>query len=107
MAVQITTKVRDAVYMRDNGRCVRCGAFGLTNIHHRTPRGMGGTKDKASISLANLLTLCGHGTAGCHGYIESHRAEAVENGYIVLRGTDPATVPVKTLRGEQWFTNDG
>lgn len=80
---------------RDGGRCARCGQmFGLCSAHHRQPRGMGGSR--APLSFANLVLLCGSGTsmAGCHQHVESHRSAAYEDGWLVRRGTDPATVPL-------------
>lgn len=64
------------------------------SIHHRLPRGMGGTRDSQVHSLARLLLLCGTGTVGCHGYIESRRTLAENRGYLVRHGRDPAEVPV-------------
>lgn len=53
---------------------------------------MGGTKRGVN-SLANLALVCGSGTTGCHGYIESHREEAYERGWLVHSWDDPAEVP--------------
>jgi len=44
---------------------------------------------------SNLMLVCGSGTTGCHGWIETHRAESISRGWLVFRGTDPATVPIK------------
>lgn len=101
-SIQVTPATRAEVLGRDMGVCVRCGRNdeGL-NLHHRTPRGMGGTRDPLSASPANLVTLCGSGTTGCHGWVESHRDQAVSEGWIVLRGTDPSTVPVR-INGYLW-----
>ena len=59
---------------------------------------MGGSRDGWEDSPANLVVLCGSGTTGCHGWVESHRAEARELGYLVPRGIlTPADVSV------EWF----
>ncbi len=77
--------MNDALWWRDNGNCARCGITlsGFYSLHHRKPRGMGGTKDPRSDDPRNLIHLCGSGTTGCHGLIESHRAQAYETGWLL------------------------
>lgn len=55
---------------------------------------MGGTKSADINSLSNLMLLCGSGTTGCHGWVESHRAVALEEGFLLHAEQDPAEVPV-------------
>ena len=56
---------------------------------------MGGT-DRPELNLpSNLLSLCGSGTTGCHGDIESNRTLAYEKGWIVKRDHDAAETPVE------------
>lgn len=89
---------RVQVAQRDAGRCVRCGRPG-TNVHHRRPRGMGGRADRAEANRPSLLlTVCGSGTDGCHGWIESNRAEALAAGLLLPTNgdADPRTVPVRS-----------
>jgi len=43
----------------------------------------------------NLLTLCGSGTTGCHGWVEAHPQDATMSGWSVPSWADPATVPVR------------
>ena len=94
---------RQLVVDRDMRRCVRCGEPGQ-QIHHRKPRGMGGTSDPAINSPANLVLLC----LACHAYIESHRADAYESGWLVRRWQDPAEVTAWDLAGiEIEFHADG
>lgn len=88
------TSVRALVAKRDCQTCVVCGGPS-TNQHHRQNRGSGGSSLAAINSPANLLSVCGSGTTGCHGWIESHRTGAEAAGYIVRRPTDPASVPVR------------
>ncbi|MEW9530728.1 hypothetical protein [Microbispora sp. NPDC049125] len=85
----------------------------LVSRHHRLARRMGGTTNPAINSLANLLLICGHGTVGCHGWVEHHAYGASETGlayrlgYLVRQpapgrataDTDPARVPVLTPSG--------
>jgi len=71
----------------EGGRCEVCGRLG-TNVHHRM-------RQARPWNGANLLRVCGAGNAsGCHGWIETHPGYAGVLGLIVLRGHDPATVPV-------------
>lgn len=113
-----TRAQRDAVEDRAMGCCEMCGTPLITfshagdrtsyrphSIHHRQPRGMGGTSRPEINSPANLLLVCGTGTTGCHGWIESNRAEAYTNGLLVGAGADPAEVPL-LLEGGDWYLHD-
>lgn len=51
-ATQISTKVKTAVYDRDNGLCVVCGRPGYPNAHY-IPRSAGGLGIEE-----NIVTLC-------------------------------------------------
>jgi hypothetical protein len=92
-----------AVLDRDGFRCVRDGkpAQGQRgwdwSVQHRLPRSGGGGN-----GLDNLIILCGSGTTGCHGHVESHRTEAYDNGWLVRRGFDPATKPVLVDHQSRW-----
>jgi len=92
---------------RDLGACVRCGTTSNLTTHHRRARGMGGSRWPGINLPANLLTLCGSGTTGCHGTIESYRATARNDGYLVSQHADPADLPVFTWRGWVRIDNDG
>ena len=78
-----------ALYARAGGRCEICNTDLTTghaySKHHRIPRGRGGTN-----VLSNLMLLCGTGTSGCHGMVESRRTIAYDNGWLVRTGHDPA-----------------
>lgn len=93
-----SAKLRALVEARDQA-CVRCGRVvprDEDSIHHRIPRGRGGEN-----TAENLLLLCGSGTTGCHGWVESNRAEAYRLGYLVQTGIDPLDMPV-LLAGRVW-----
>lgn len=78
------------------------------SVHHRVPRGMGGTRDEAVNSAPSLLILCGSGVTGCHGRVESDRAEAYINGWLVSRYSDPAMTAVLLDNGARWaYLADG
>jgi hypothetical protein len=87
-------ELRENVLARSGGVCECCGLERYESLHHRTPRGMGGSTDPALNSPANIVAVCGHGTAGCHGKIEVSRAVATEYGWLVPRGQDPGTAPI-------------
>lgn len=67
-------------------------------MHHRLPRGMGGSRWAGIHSPALLVLLCGDGTTGCHGWVEANRAEARRLGWLLLRhlfDLDPADIPLR------------
>lgn len=105
--MRIPKQTREQVYARDHRLCRRCGKQG-DSIQHRIPRGMGGSKDPRINSLSNLVMLCGDGTRGCHGYVESHRDEAYSTGWLVHRFEDPELVPLEGMFGMEFrLLNDG
>ena len=110
-----TPDVVDQIWDRDGGCCARCGT-GLSRarrgvdwaIHHREPRGRGGAgKRRWWVNLpANGVLLCN----ACHDWVEKHRADALDMGWLVsaLRVDRPADVPVVHARlGHVRLDNDG
>lgn len=102
--------VRELVWERDGGCCVRCGSYGGVHafpphqIHHRRPRGMGGSRQGDTNSPANLIMLC----SACHCEVESHRLEALAFGYVVRQGgDDPVTIPISYCGRWVLLTHDG
>lgn len=97
-------RMRANVVVREDGRCFRCGKQvaiyeGETyhdlpvvkrvaefSIHHRKPRGMGGSNSLDINIFPNLILLCGTGTTGCHGWVESHREQAYKEGLLIHSG---------------------
>lgn len=83
------------VLIRDEYACCLCGgaAHGQRgvdfSIHHRKLRSQGGLND-----LPNLITLCGSGTTGHHGWAHHNRKAAEADGWIVRSGFDPASVAI-------------
>ena len=95
--------------------CLAADLSGLdrrkVSVHHRAPRKMGGTRDPYINALSNLLLVCGHGTVGCHGWLESHRNVARDTkGWLVPRiGTErpptesiPVVVPFRPMPVYLW-----
>ncbi|WP_328439174.1 HNH endonuclease [Nocardia puris] len=100
--------VLDLVRARCGGRCERCALpfFGRNggDPHHRTPRGAGGTRDPRINLASNVIAVC----RPCHDWIESRRDAARVDGWLVPRGTDPASVPVRSrLHGLVLLGEDG
>jgi len=103
------------ILARDDNRCARCGRPVRVedrgrgwSVQHRRPRGMGGSKDPVTASPVNAVILCGSATTLCHGWVETHRAEARTHGWLVPQWRDPADVPVLHHRqGWVWITPAG
>lgn len=88
----------ELVCQRDANRCAWCrgvvtGVRGEDwSIHHRRNGGAGGDRKYDSNLPSNLVLVHGHGTAGCHGQLESRRAEARDRGFLVSKlSTGPAS----------------
>jgi hypothetical protein len=104
----------EVVILRDRGQCAFCGkrpdgerGIGWS-VHHRRPRAMGGSWREDTNSPANFVILCGSGTTGCHGWVESHRSEAYELGLLVRQNNMPSQVPIQhAVHGLCWLTDDG
>lgn len=104
--------MREAVWNRCGDRCERCGVSlqsGPVSLHHRKPRRAGGTTDPAVNRASNLMYVCGSGTTGCHGWIESNRREAYAKGWLLGAREDPARTPVyvHAMIGPVLLTDDG
>lgn len=101
---KVPKRIRDAVLARDDYCCQRCGAGlrvseGDYSLQHRDNRGMGGSKAKHT--MANLVAMCGSGTTGCHGHVESEPLESDRLGWSVPNGADPECWPVFRY-GRSW-----
>lgn len=97
---------RLSVVTRAQFKCELCGgSLDSMSVHHRRPRGMGGTRRGWVNEPDNLLAVCGSGVTGCHGMIESRRADAYDFGWLVRTGMDPSTVPFCDLDGQWWLLN--
>lgn len=100
---RVPVAVRPVVLARAGFRCERCGvdvAAGGCDVHHRRPAGAGGSTAAGTHRPGNLVLLC----VGCHRSVESGRALARAQGWLVVQGQDPADVPVVVYRlGEVWL----
>ena len=98
------------VKSRAGWACEHCGTQSSLrwSIHHRKPRGMGGSKDLLANKAANLLLLCGSGTEGCHGWVESNRTKSYELGLLVHTWETSSEVPVEVFGyGSCMLSNEG
>ena len=98
----------DLVYhllaVRSGGRCEISGVRltrANSSIHHRRPRGMGGTGRGDVHDLCNLILAEGHGTIGAHAWVEVNRDEARDRGLLVPQSHDPGEVPVTLWSGRR------
>lgn len=100
-----TPKTRALVLDRAGQACERCWRPINSNmsLHHRRPRRMGGTKRIDANQPQNLLVLCGSGTTGCHGWIESHRTTGYADGILLYDLDDPAESPYRDAAGNWWL----
>ncbi len=93
--------VRDMVAARCGGRCEICGGAPMEQLHHRRPRGMGGSQRPETNTASNALGVC----AGCHLLVESNRYHAGKRGWIVSQRNNPADVEV-LIRGTYRLLDD-
>ena len=69
---------------------------------------MGGSKNQELHKSANLIVLCGTGTSGCHGWVESNRDKARELGYLIQKIESAQEIPFQDKDGLWWYLdNDG
>ena len=94
------------VIERERGRCAVCGLNidGKGHIHHRKPRGMGGSGLQAH-RLSNLVYL----HSSCHlKHVEQQRERAYMNGWLLEHWQDSWAVPMMyMLNGWVLLKDDG
>lgn len=105
---------RTLVRERDKGLCQMCGRwFQYPNTHHRINRGSGGSAQYERASL--LVTLCGSGTTGDHGWVTQNpkaagRASDGGIGFLLPRNNpdiDPEREPIRLFEGWFLLADDG
>lgn len=96
--------VRKIICDRANNLCERCCLRPVQQLHHRRPRGAGGSRRADTNTPANGVAIC----EPCHRHVESHRAEALEHGWLVRQGHSPENTPL-LYQGARWvlLTLDG
>ncbi|MFG2141894.1 HNH endonuclease [Streptomyces sp. NPDC048650] len=99
-----TDAVRELVYQRDGGRCVRCGSVDRLTVHHRVNRGMGGAREQWINQPPNLLLVC----TTCNLWFEDNPRDSYAAGWKVRRPQLPNEVRVLYPGGGlYWLTQDG
>ena len=104
-----TERVRALIWTRDQGCCARCGQAvrdGEYELHHRRPRGVGGSSLAWVNEAGNGLILC----RGCHGYVESYRETATARGFLVSMNGLAVSSQVlvdHVLHGKVFLLDDG
>ncbi|MFJ4342619.1 HNH endonuclease [Streptomyces sp. NPDC088915] len=93
-----TDTVRQLVFHRDGGRCVRCGTIRDLTIHHRVNRGMGGARELWINQPHNLLLVC----RICNSWFEDHPRESYSDGWKVRRPMLPSEMAVTYPGGAQF-----
>lgn len=115
-------RLRANVVVREDGKCFRCGKqvaiyedetyhnlpvvkrIAEFSIHHRKPRGMGGSNSMDINIFPNLIVLCGTGTTGCHGWVEANREEAYRDGLLLHGGlSNPILDPAFSEYRGSWI----
>lgn len=100
-ATGFTPTVAGQIIVRDLGCCARCGrhvahlergsGFGYA-LHHRRPKGMGGSSEPWINQAANGVLLCEEH----HRYVHANPDESYETGFLVPRGVRRADeVPIR------------
>lgn len=88
-------------------RCEKCGWWISDNqIHHRRPRGAGGSRRLDTNLASNGVNLC----PPCHDDIESNRSEASDKGWLISqhrKGITPREIPVEMHDGTYLLDDDG
>jgi hypothetical protein len=106
---KVSDEVRFLCFARAGYRCERCGksgtAFGFS-LHHRRPRMMGGTLRLHIHQPAWLIVLCGSGVDGCHGWVESNRDQARDDGYLLFAIDNGEEIPFKDIEGRYWYLDN-
>ena len=107
--LKVDEATRYAVFERALYKCERCGGgpdtFGWS-VHHRVPRGMGGSKNPMLHETANLILLCGSGVTGCHGWVESNRDQAKKTGFLLYKVDSAPEIPFTDNKGITWIIDN-
>jgi 5-methylcytosine-specific restriction protein A len=102
--VKFTDEVRALIVARSKGVCDICGTRPTSyQIHHRRPRGMGGSLQSMVGGAANGLLL----HPNCHEGVERNRKRAYERGWLLRNDQVPSLAPVRLWSGWWLLQDDG
>ena len=99
-------KIRQALWVRSKGNCEISGipldadAF---DVHHRRPKGMGGTSKPDRDWLSNLLALDPAIHNGGPRSVHGRRSWAEPRGYLLPKGTPWASLVPCLILGRFWL----
>jgi hypothetical protein len=95
--------VRKKIMERDSGACWHCGTNDNVQIHHRTNRGMGGSKllDRPS----NLVVVCAEYNYAMESDFISARS-ARDLGHKVSRHASIIHSPIRHFMGKWYLLDD-
>lgn len=116
---RVWNETKSDVLDRDGHLCLLCGYCEAIDVHHRMPRGSGGSsRPEIAFGMANLMSLC----RSCHAVIEGQsvehpqlgrvrgsRAESERKGWLISRLSPdaPDEVPVWTAVGWVQLSDSG
>jgi len=102
---EFTEVTRTLIKTRAGQRCEACGARieGSGQIHHRQPRGMGGSRRQETRSAANGVYV----HPRCHAEIESRRKRSAALGFLVGVGRSTEEAPIRLWDGWWLLLPDG
>lgn len=109
MTAAFTRAVKQTILDRAGDHCEVCGVNKPVDIHHRIPRGAGGSKDERLGQPSNGLAIC----RPCHDLIESRREFALDRGWLIHRGwsmrNDVSAADVPVIWQGDWalLSDDG
>lgn len=105
-----TRDLRRAAWEREGGRCAVSGQplgdqDGQTwHLHHRRPKGMGGTSRADEDTLPNVIAV----TPAAHRGIHAYPARSMPRGLLLSKAQpDPAACPVRLWRGWVFLAVEG
>ena len=102
--MKFPNNIKELVAERAGWSCEVCGKpVTSPQIHHRRPRGMGGTRRKDSASPANALFL----DMECHTWIESNRYTSLTQGFLISQSAVPSGEKFRHHEGWKYLTDAG
>lgn len=116
MSVRPSKQTVQLVIERDFGCCAKCGEeiWGERgfdwSVQHRRPAGAGGDPRPETHAAGNLVLLHGHALSRCHGWAESQRVEAKNEGFLIpkLARRPPSQWRIKhAVHGWCYLLDDG
>lgn len=88
---------KDQVRLRDGYRCRICRRP-MGSVHEIVPKSLGGVP-----SLENSIAVCGDGVSGCHGFLQRHEIDPLDDQYI--NANEPLWFVIRTRAAYEWATS--